>query len=259
MAEESLALCKTLDPAAAEIWKIYYTLAAIAEQQGDAAAAAGYRRQERAAYAGFAGSRHALRKHGPLIAAVVRTVERPEHRAELEQVLEAWSEKGWGNLIGAIRRVLDGERDEEALSEPLNREEALIVRTILEGIRDPGSIRDLVEPEEDQGQTAGSPEGDVQARLARHAHLILAVLAATGQPLMREQLERPLRGMTEQGWGDLVAAIERLLAGERDPDALCAGLDAEDTLIVRAVLAGIENPEVLASLLPTGGRSDNDE
>ena len=30
--------------------------------------------------------------------------------------------------------------------------------------------------------------------------------------------------------------------GERDPDALAAGLDDEDSLIIRAILAGLDNP-----------------
>ncbi len=160
LAEESLALKRTLDPAAAEIWKIYNILAAIAASQGDRQSAARYRREARAAFRGFAGSRLALRQHVPLIAAVLGTIARPERRAELEQWLEQGIEHGRANLVAAIRRILDGERDADALCEPLGYEDGLIVQTILEGLRDPDSIRDLTDPPDadDQGRS-GAAEG----------------------------------------------------------------------------------------------------
>ena len=252
LAEECLALRKTLDPAAAEIWQTYQILAAIAESQGDRQSAARYRRDERAAFSGFVGSRRALGRFGTLIAAVLETVARPEQRAALEQVLEPMILHGWGNLVAAIRRILDGGRDADALCEPLDREDALIVQTILEGLRDPDSVRDLTEPQDpaDRDRPDGAP--DARALLARHAHLILAVHAAAAEPLMREQLTAPLKGLTEHGWGGLVGAIERLLAGERDPATLCTGLDAEDALIVQAILAGLADPQAIAALLSPG-------
>ncbi len=86
-----------------------------------------------------------MRQYGAVIAAVVQTVAQSQHRDELEQGLAPLIEHGWGNMVAAIRRVLDGERDPEALCEPLNYRDALIVQTILAGIRDPESIRDLTE------------------------------------------------------------------------------------------------------------------
>ena len=44
------------------------------------------------------------------------------------------SSEWWANLKAAIRHILNGERDEAALSEPLNYIEAAIIRAILEGI-----------------------------------------------------------------------------------------------------------------------------
>jgi hypothetical protein len=51
------------------------------------------------------------------------------------------------------------------------------------------------------------------------------------------------------GWNNLVASIRRILDGERSADALIGGLDEEDTLIISAVLTGIENPDALDDLL----------
>jgi len=205
LAEESLALRRTLDPAAAEIWTSYNVLAAIAESQGDSQSAARYRREERAAFRGFAGSRHALREHGPLIAAVVGTVARPQHRAELEQALEPMIEHGWATLVAAIRRILDGEHDADTLCEPLDRGDALIVQTILEGLRDPDSIRDLTDPPDADDQGRSGAAEDARALLARHAPLILAVLAAAAEPLLREQLTLVANSPDRRVWKERIS------------------------------------------------------
>ncbi|MCI5197482.1 MAG: tetratricopeptide repeat protein [Candidatus Electrothrix sp. AW5] len=55
LAEEDLAILKTLDPAAAEIWTTYRILARIADQQGDSSRAADYRSKAERAYAPYAG------------------------------------------------------------------------------------------------------------------------------------------------------------------------------------------------------------
>ncbi len=75
-----------------------------------------------------------MRQYAQLIAEVRTTVNEPKHRSDLEKGLTQIAEHGWGNLVTAIRRILDGERDEEVLCEPLNSEEATIVNAILQGI-----------------------------------------------------------------------------------------------------------------------------
>jgi hypothetical protein len=76
------------------------------------------------------------------------------------------------------------------------------------------------------------------------------IAAAAGDPEIRPQLDPILQKMEGNGWGSLVAAIRRVIEGERDTtQALLAGLDEEDTLIVGSILAGIENPEAFRELL----------
>jgi hypothetical protein len=127
----------------------------------------------------------------------------------------------------------------------------LIVQTILEGLCDPDAIRDLTDPPDADDQGRSGAAEDARALLARQAPLILSVLAAA-EPLLREQLAAPLKGMSEHGWGGLVGAIERLLEGERRPDTLTAGLDAEDTLIVHTLLTGLADPQAVTALLSGG-------
>ncbi|HEY9803656.1 MAG TPA: CHAT domain-containing protein [Leptolyngbyaceae cyanobacterium] len=143
-AEEALAIKKTLDPAAAEIWKTYDILADIADKQGDSTQAQEYRRQARQAKAAFAGTKYELRRHGQLITTVLTAVEDAEIREKLEAEMENVAEV-WQNLFAAVRRILAGERDENILCEQLDLEQSMIIYAILRGIADPQSLEALLE------------------------------------------------------------------------------------------------------------------
>jgi len=132
LAEEALAIMQKLDSAAAKIWKIYLILAQIAEKQNDAAKASEYRRKSREAYQGFQGARYQLQEYEPVIAGVVAAVNDDKVRKEIES---AQKEIGMdNNLVAAIQHILDGERDEAVLCEPLDYREGAIINAILRGI-----------------------------------------------------------------------------------------------------------------------------
>lgn len=154
-AEEALKIKKSLDADVSEIWKIYSILASIADQETTSALdatrvaelheqARGYRRMARAAKFEFAGTRNELRKHGSLIHDTIGAVSEPERRLQLEQALPGLEQSGWTNLVAAIRRILAGERDSDALCEPLDAEDSMIVEAILSGLTDPSSVADLL-------------------------------------------------------------------------------------------------------------------
>lgn len=84
---------------------------------------------------------------------------------------------------------------------------------------------------------------DQQIRLA-HASLIRLVVQATQNDQSRVELGPVLTHAEQGGWTDLVARIRQILKGERDP-MLVRGLDQEDTVIITAILAGIQNPATL--------------
>jgi hypothetical protein len=86
-----------------------------------------------------------LRKYGRLIVDVVAAVDDTEVRQQLKAAMEELVKNGWHNLVAAIHRILDGERDEEVLCEPLNYEEAPIIYAILQGIADPQTLEALLE------------------------------------------------------------------------------------------------------------------
>ena len=145
LAEEALAIKKTLDPGASEIWKTYFLLSGIADQQGQPAQAREYRRLAREAKRKFAGTRHELRRHAQFILATVMAAQDADRRdALIAHGLPALEKGGWTNLVGAIRRILAGERDADALCESLDLEDSMIVEAILAGIEDPASFQDLM-------------------------------------------------------------------------------------------------------------------
>ncbi len=88
-------------------------------------------------------------------------------------------------------------------------------------------------------------------QLRQHAALILGTVVAIHDPKHRQGLEQALPALEQRGWTKLVAAIRRILAGERDADTLCAELDTEDSMIVDTILAGVADPSTLSDLLPS--------
>jgi tetratricopeptide (TPR) repeat protein len=149
LAEEALAIKQTLDPDAARIWTTYNILAEIADKQGDTTQAKDYRRLSRQTRVAFAGTRYELRKYGQFIATVVATVDEADLRQQLEPSLEEIAKRGWGNLVAAIHRLLEGERDEEVLCERLHYTESMIINAILRGIADPETLKPLLEGQAD--------------------------------------------------------------------------------------------------------------
>lgn len=137
VAEESLAIKQTLDPAAVQIWTTYELLAQISDKQGDPAKAKEYRRLSRTARANFAGTEYELRQHAQLIEGVVMAIDDAEVRQQLELILEDMISRGWQDLITAIRQILNGERDEDILCEGLGDMASQIVLAILDQVKRP--------------------------------------------------------------------------------------------------------------------------
>jgi tetratricopeptide (TPR) repeat protein len=155
LAEEALAIMRTLDPGAAEIWRGYGVLATIVDQEAQAAPdarqkaelqekAREHRRLAREAKRNFAGTRHELRQRLPVILGTIMAVHDSGQRSQLEQMLLGMEQHGWTDLVAAIRRILAGERDPDALYAALDLEDSMIVETILQGLADPSTLSDLL-------------------------------------------------------------------------------------------------------------------
>ena len=72
--------------------------------------------------------------------------------------------------------------------------------------------------------------------LLQYKLLIQSIISAINDADYLPDLEAELQIGSADGWGNLVAAIRRILAGERDEDELCWELDRIDSLIVGEVL-----------------------
>lgn len=87
------------------------------------------------------------------------------------------------------------------------------------------------------------PERDQQIRMT-HAILIHQVVKACHNSDERAELKLALEAATRQGWEALVKVIQKIVTGSRDA-ALLNGLDEEDSVIVRSILDGLQNPATL--------------
>ena len=87
------------------------------------------------------------------------------------------------------------------------------------------------------------PDREQQIRQS-HAVLIHQVVKASHNPAEKPALQQMLQMAQQQGWDDLVRTIRLIVDGRRD-EALLNGLDEEDTVIIRSILQGIQNPASL--------------
>jgi tetratricopeptide (TPR) repeat protein len=147
LARQGLAIDQTLDPGVSEIWKTYNILAKIADKQGDTAAASSYRAEARQSYAVAPIAKETLRRHRPLIGAMLVALHEPAARPALEEALSQRLTRGWGQLVAALRAILDGERDEDAMCASLDREDSLVIHSILRCLDDPEAAMEFLSPD----------------------------------------------------------------------------------------------------------------
>lgn len=88
-----------------------------------------------------------------------------------------------------------------------------------------------------------APERQQQV-LQVHAGLVVTIVKALNDQSLMPNVEQVLKISEENGWGQLVAAIRKIIKGDRDSSIL-KGLDEEDGIIVEAILKGIQDPSTL--------------
>ncbi len=87
----------------------------------------------------------------------------------------------------------------------------------------------------------------VEQVLSMHAPFIHAVVTALVDRSRLPELQETLTAAEAQGWAPLVRALRQIVDGRRD-EQIKLGLDAEDRIIVDAVLRGLDNPATLPAL-----------
>jgi hypothetical protein len=87
----------------------------------------------------------------------------------------------------------------------------------------------------------------VEQVLQMHAPFIHAVVNALRDRAQLPQLMQTLAAAEQQGWAALVQVLRLIIDGRRD-ESIKLGLDAEDRIVVDAILRGIDNPASLPAL-----------
>lgn len=85
--------------------------------------------------------------------------------------------------------------------------------------------------------------------LRMHADLIRGVVFACHNPALQPELEAVLRASEANGWTALAGAIRQILKGRRDVSLLLP-LDADDQVIIEAILLGLRDPATLPPEIP---------
>lgn len=164
-----------------------------------------------------------LAAHGGFIRRVAAAVNNPQLRGELEPILKASRDNGWGDLVDRTRRILAGERETRLLA-GLDDEDRVIVTAILRGIQDPATL-----PPADAGPDPAAAAPGLAAII--HA-------ASRGDPAALHTLGEMGQQMQRAG-GDLArlaACFRDLLQGERDPERLNRGLGISGEGLLRSIL-----------------------
>lgn len=90
------------------------------------------------------------------------------------------------------------------------------------------------------------PDKDQQI-IEAHTGLIHRVVMGCQNHQRVPDLDDILKQAEQNGWLQLVAAIRKILAGNRDASVFNS-LDEEDAVIVQAILRGLQNPDTLPDL-----------
>lgn len=93
-----------------------------------------------------------------------------------------------------------------------------------------------------------------QQIIQMHASLIVLVVQVAQNPINKQQLNDVLKVSSDNGWTNLVRVINKITAGDRSA-SLQQNLDEEDSVIIGAILNGIQNPTTLPD--PNGQSGDS--
>lgn len=171
-----------------------------------------------------------LATHAGLVHAVVRTCHNRDLMPQLEQLLKLSEENGWTQLVGAIRRILRGNRDHSVLND-LDDEDRVITEAILRGLQSPETLPDL----------NATPDPD-------HAAPGLASMIAATRQGNVEALKALADMATQmrQAGGDmarLASALSQMEQGEADVEKLSRGMNPAGQKLVTMIVEELRKQE----------------
>ncbi len=172
-----------------------------------------------------------LQTHAGLILGVVQTIQNPEFMPQMEQALTQSEQNGWGSLVAAIRKIVNGSRDESILN-GLDEEDAIITEAILKGLQDPTTL-----PSPDQ-QADGTLAAPMLAQLINDAsrgdHNAVIMLGG-----MAEQMSAAGGDMANLG-----AVLKDMIDGQRDVDKLCSRTGPQGESLITEILSELSKLDI---------------
>ena len=172
-----------------------------------------------------------IQTHAGLILGVVQCIQNSDLRPQMEQALVISEQNGWDKLVAAIRKIINGSRDEGVLT-GLDDEDTVIASAILRGLQDPNTLPKL-EEKPDPALAAPMLANLVnEARRGDHN----AVIMLGG---MAEQMSMAGGDMASVG-----AILKDLIDGERDVDKLCDKVGPQGESLIVQILAELGKLEV---------------
>lgn len=172
-----------------------------------------------------------LQTHAGLIISVVQSMQNPDLMPQLEQVLNLSEQNGWGSLVGAIRKIMDGNRDEGLLM-GLDDEDQVIAEAILRGIQDPSTLPD---PQQNSDATVAAPMLAKMINEARRGdHNAVIMLGG-----MAEQMSAAGGDMANLG-----AVLKDMIDGERSVDKLCDRMGPQGESLITQIIDELSKLEV---------------
>ena len=172
-----------------------------------------------------------IQTHAGLILGVVQCIQNSDLRPQMEQALVISEQNGWDKLVAAIRKIINGNRDESVLT-GLDEEETVIASAILRGLQDPNT---LPKPEEKPDAALAAPMlANLINEARRGDHNAVIMLGG-----MAEQMSMAGGDMASVG-----AILKDLIDGERDVDRLCDKVGPQGESLIVQILAELGKLEV---------------
>ena len=224
-AQRAQEIREALNDPSSEVWKTYSLLADIAERRGHPDEARRWRRREQESFAAFAGSSLEVQKWSEEIAVVAAACKGDEEAQQVAlQIVNHYRDsKDWGKLVATFARMLDGERDRDALLEGLDRIDAAIVIHTLAALAGEPPPRPAATPPPTLGE--GQGEG-----------------AAIGLEQLFQLVEAGCRGDTQAGQLASGLVTQVLQAPSNPPELRALGKT------LQRILEGLRGEEALAGL-----------
>ncbi|MDJ0880441.1 MAG: hypothetical protein QNJ56_02225 [Gammaproteobacteria bacterium] len=169
-----------------------------------------------------------IQSHAGVIVQVVQSIANPALMPQTEEILKVSEQNGWNDLVSVIRRIIQGERDENLLHD-LDEEDRTIASAILMGIQNPASLPD--------------PNKPADASLAAPGLAHMVHQAASGNAEALQIISQMAEQMTQAG-GDmrnLGGIIRKMINGERDPQVLARGMGVQGRQLVDSILEELHN------------------